>query len=507
MIAPQILLVEDTGKWSRTLTRPLERLGSVVNVSTFSEATEKVEQFTFDLAVVDLSLPDLSGPEDVPGERGMRLIEQLRKSERNGTCGLIVVTAHWKEHIHKAFAEFRVDAFLDKYDFDEAVYTAAVHRAFLQARTDRAAAEEDARYRLNISFSATHLTGSTLVGPGRRRGNTPDHPTPFEATELAERADAFNWMILQGTPAQWRPEFRRIGLAVYEALMKDRYVLGDLFAARGLAKRFSDLSLQFKGPRIGLGVPFELLRDEGDYLALNYVISRQLMVGGAHISHKTEPFYEFFREQTRHKSPLCVLVIGANSDGRIPAAEAEAVAVAHDVETTIQQLGVPCVVDLLLGKEATYDRVRAALKDGGYHLIHYAGHGRFDDEVAEISGLRLIGKTLTAAELKLLLSDTPTRLIYLSCCLGARTAQQKDRGDFYGVMDALAQADVPLVLGFRWTVADAPAKLMASTFYKHLWLSLSPGRALLQARHSAAMGERGRDDETWASPILLMQND
>jgi len=104
--------------------------------------------------------------------------------------------------------------------------------------------------------------------------------------------------------------------------------------------------------------------------------------------------------------------------------------------------------------------------------------------------------------------DTALQLVFLSCCLGARTADssQVGLGDFYGVLGAIVRADVPTVLGYRWTVADAPAKHLAQVFYETLWRTFSPGEALLQARRSVAMGAHGRDDETWASPVLVVQN-
>ena len=205
-----------------------------------------------------------------------------------------------------------------------------------------------------------------------------------------------------------------------------------------------------------------------------------------------------------------MLIVASNSDGHIPAVEAEATSIALQMETNLRNSGIPHEITLLSSAEATYDRVIEALRDGRYHLFHYAGHGRFDDVLPEISGLVLRHeqglRTLTAADLRLLTQDTELRLVYLSCCLGARSAQSVTHGDFHSVMEALALADVPTVLGFRWSVRDDASQLMALVFYQHLWQSFSPGQALLEARRSAAMGERGRDDETWASPVLLMQN-
>jgi CHAT domain-containing protein len=164
----------------------------------------------------------------------------------------------------------------------------------------------------------------------------------------------------------------------------------------------------------------------------------------------------------------------------------------------------------LLGIEANYEQVSNALRDGHYHLFHYAGHGLYDETLPEISGLVLHKehglRVLTASDLNTLVSNTELQLVFLSCCLGARTASHVGRGDFYGMMEALVNADVPTVLGYRWSVTDKAAFTLAQVFYETLWHTFSPGEALLEARRRATLGPKGLDDETWASPVLVMQN-
>jgi hypothetical protein len=55
-------------------------------------------------------------------------------------------------------------------------------------------------------------------------------------------------------------------------------------------------------------------------------------------------------------------------------------------------------------------------------------------------------------------------------------------------------------------VPDEPAQRLALDFYQVLWRTFAPGEALLEARRRAAMGQQGRNSETWAAPVLLMQN-
>jgi CheY-like chemotaxis protein len=510
----RILVVEDTQNWQDALPRILQRLGGDVRVDVATDygiALQYVGRERYDLAVVDLAL--LGAPTD-PRESdqlGMELLRELRRSRGNRGCGLVVLTAYpTTARTRQAIRDYAAYDFIEKASYDDRSFVDTARAAILDARQKQAAVRASERYRLTVTFSQEHLIGSELIGPDRRTVYAVPELRRFPAADLARRADNLNLLALRGRVDMWRPEVRSFGEAVYQALASEHRILSDLTGARALAHRFSDLWLEFSGPAVGLSVPFELLRGEDDYLGLSHVLTRRLVEAGVALSRKPEPFHAFLGRLLTTRETLRILIVAANSDGNIPGVEAEATSLAVTIEKDLQSLGIAHEVTLLSSVEATYARVTEALRDGRYHIFHYAGHGRYDDKLPEISGLILPDdagpRPLTAADLNLLVRDTELRLVYLSCCLGARTAQQVGRGDFQGMLEALTRADVPAVLGYRWTIADAPAMLLALVFYQMLWRSFSPGEALLEARRSAAMGERGRDDETWASPVLLMQN-
>jgi hypothetical protein len=72
-------------------------------------------------------------------------------------------------------------------------------------------------------------------------------------------------------------------------------------------------------------------------------------------------------------------------------------------------------------------------------------------------------------------------------------------------MDGIAQADIPAIVGYRWVVSDIGAKDLACAFYESLFSCLSIEDALFEARSVIASRHDGRDDETWASPVLVVQ--
>lgn len=511
----RILVVENRANWLEELPKILQRLGDAPHIDlaqTLQESVAFIELESYDLAVVDLALRD--NPDDIEArdELGWELLQKLRENRQNHGCGVIVLTGYPSSgRTKKALRDYAAYDFIEKDKFSSTAFLEAARGAIADARIRRAARRSEERYRLTIAFSREHLIGVSLIGPDRRLNYAAEDQHRLIAADLARRADNLNLLILKGGPDFWRPEARSIGDAIGETLASDRRIFGDLVAAQALAARFSDLWIEFSGPAEGLGIPFELMRDKGEYLALNHMMTRRVDSSSFPMSRKPESFSKHVQQLVGRRQPLRALIVAVNSDGYIPAVDHEAATIAKILQTSLAQLGLPSKIDLLTGEQATFDVVSDRLRSGAYHLFHYAGHGRFDDKLPEISGLVFRDsnqpRVLTASDLNLLVADSDLRLVYVSACVSARTAERVGRGDFFGVMEAVARADVPIVVGYRWTVGDRAALQMAETFYRTLWRTLSPAEALLEARRRAASGPKGRDDDSWASPILLMQNE
>ena len=166
-------------------------------------------------------------------------------------------------------------------------------------------------------------------------------------------------------------------------------------------------------------------------------------------------------------------------------------------------------------EEATYQRIREELRQCPYHILHYAGHGVYDRQSAERTGLPFwtqgdrqgTTQALTAAQIGSLLRDSELRFAYLSSCYGTRAAPRAQLldDDFLGIADAVIAAGVPAVLGFRWPVSDEGAKELTSHFYTRFFAHESLDLALLEARRHIAQDATGGDDDTWVSPILVVQ--
>jgi len=309
--------------------------------------------------------------------------------------------------------------------------------------------------------------------------------------------------------SRWRTEARSIGRGLYASLAQESTFVAGLSSSRNLPERGSDLWLCTRGPRASLDVPFELLYDGWEYLALSHPLYRQVVLAGPIASRKVEPFRLFFKKLVQEKKKLRILLVASNVGVRVDAVDQEVEVLSDFLRARLAQLGVDHEIEVLHSADSTYARAQDALRNSHFHIIHYAGHGRFDDKIAERSSLFFREdtslKSMPASALKALLQESETRLLYLSCCLGARTAEGVGQGDFLGLVDGIVQADVPVVLGYRWVVSDKGAKEMALSFYETLFSTLCPEDALFQARRKLST-TRGRDDETWASPVLVVQN-
>lgn len=519
-----ILVVDDLPNWQVGLKQLLEGLGpgTEVNVAgTYENALEFIANNSYDLIILDLSL--ILEPNDllVRDNLGMDLLGKVRASTRNYHCGIIILTGYPTTPLQRrAYEDYGVQKFIDKAEFNDDEFLTTARQAILQARLQSASLHAQTCHRLTITVSETFLLSSELTGPKSGTHRT-RYAVSFSPNELIRRTDNLKVLlpnISDKRATTWRLEAKAIGDAVYEILSREAAFVSDLKTAEVLTKSGGGLWLQFSSPASVLGFPFELLRKGNDYLAFRYPITRRLDQYNLPLTSKPEPFYTFIDALIRQNNRLRILIVSADCGGQIPAAKEEAIELTTQIKADLRELGIGCDVNTLMGADASYERVSNELRHGGYHIFHYAGHGLYNDQLPEVSGLVLYdddlmairaGKQapgLTAVKLNQLSYNTDLRLVFLSCCLSASNSVQAGHGDFYGVLDALIRADIPIVLGYRWTVPDSSAKNLALKFYEVLLQTFSPGDALLHAREAMSVGKHARDDDTWASPVLLIQN-
>ncbi|MFN6478262.1 CHAT domain-containing protein [Nostoc sp. DedQUE07] len=307
----------------------------------------------------------------------------------------------------------------------------------------------------------------------------------------------------------WRRKVQRQGKRLFKDLLADKSNLMEKWGKAQQAVQSEYLNLCFIGPRNYLGMPYELLYG-ADPWAVRYPISRR--VTDVDVSTKTQSFGTLVSDLVRNQESLKVLLIASNTGGINP--DTEIKVLAEKIQQKADVIRLKVQIELVPTESASIQKVEQLLKQCSYHIIHYAGHSYFDQATGEGSGLifwehpenRGSKQRLTARALSQLLRDSQTILFYLSSCVGAAVGgEHLLRGnDYLGIMDAIIQAGIPTVLGYRWYVTDSGARQFATKFYESLLETQSPNRAALYARQD--IYRRNAMDETWISPILVDQN-
>ena len=267
------------------------------------------------------------------------------------------------------------------------------------------------------------------------------------------------------------------------------------------------LSLLFEASGEFLGLPLEFMHSDkpSEYLVLQHPFARLVCDAFS----KREALSPQMLMQTQK---LRILIIASNTLPSIDGVDAEAMGL-YKYLKRLKRQGFPLSAKFVPTKDVTYERIRAELKKPDYDIIHYAGHGSYNAASPEESCLYFWADEnkqggvvpMMASELKMLLGCSEARLVYLSSCYGTATGSEVTLldDDFLGLADAVAQAGVPSVLGFRWPVSDEGAPKLAQAFYQSLLEQGSPEVALWEARCELAALDR--NDPTWLSPILIHQ--
>lgn len=159
--------------------------------------------------------------------------------------------------------------------------------------------------------------------------------------------------------------------------------------------------------------------------------------------------------------------------------------------------------------EASLERIHDALLDFDPHIIHYTGHGGFDEE---LGGVLLLedgsdkSQNVSGADLAGRIAGRDVRLVVLSGC---QTAEAKTTDSFSSVAGALVSKGVPAVIAMQQSIRDDSATTFASRFYKALAsgepvdLSLSEARLSMSTPGSAGENREPHSFVDWGIPVLI----
>ena len=137
----RILAVDDRENWRKMLPDLLKQLGGDVIVDVaddYSPAVGYIQRHRYDLAVVDVALRDDASGSREPDKSGLVLLQDLRNSQINNGCGVLVLTAYpVTARTRQTYLDQDVYEVIDKSSFDAPTFVdvvrAAIFDALLQA--------------------------------------------------------------------------------------------------------------------------------------------------------------------------------------------------------------------------------------------------------------------------------------------------------------------------------------------------------------------------------------
>ena len=267
-----------------------------------------------------------------------------------------------------------------------------------------------------------------------------------------------------------------------------------------------DLFLEIGTDELLLHYPWELMHDGEDFLCLHHHIGR--FVNLAQPLGENIELFTGGEDRTVDMNVLLISVPRRTAGmpfSKLAAAEEELQAVLD----TLHELGIE--PEVLIGKDATFFRVRKKLKQRPYQIVHFCGHALFNEDNPQQSALVLYNQLLTTAGLTSAFRQHHPTLCFINGCETARSDEEAEAAaseDFtelqrsysvYGLARPFLEAGSYL-LGSRWRLADKAAAQFAKTFYYSLLGEGLPiGRAITQARR--AVYESHRESFAWASYV------
>jgi len=127
----RVLHVEDDERWRAIVEEALRAEGfRVSTVESCAEAERLFSESYYHLLVLDIAF-DSGNASNIEGMQLLELLDQRGL----GTTSVIFLSAYGtKDMLRKAFCDYRVAAFLDKYDFDPMAFINVVKKVFEQIR-------------------------------------------------------------------------------------------------------------------------------------------------------------------------------------------------------------------------------------------------------------------------------------------------------------------------------------------------------------------------------------
>ena len=157
-------------------------------------------------------------------------------------------------------------------------------------------------------------------------------------------------------------------------------------------------------------------------------------------------------------------------------------------------------------EDATFETIDDYLNEKEYHIVHFTGHGRYDNEKHK-GYLILEGENERAREvdnnaISDLLAGRNVRLAVLSACQSGKTSNKEAYAD---LASHLARKNIPAIVAMQYSILDISAIKFAETFYRTIASGRSVDLALTEARIVMKNAEKSNGLD-FATPVLYLSD-
>jgi CHAT domain-containing protein len=154
--------------------------------------------------------------------------------------------------------------------------------------------------------------------------------------------------------------------------------------------------------------------------------------------------------------------------------------------------------------DATFETIQGYLNEKDYHIVHFTGHGIFDQEKGKgylvletVDGKARMVDNAAVADL---LEGRGVRLVVLSACQSGKTSNKEAYADLASI---LARNKIPAVAAMQYSIFDISATKFASSFYQAIASGKSVDLALTEARIAMKNAEKSNGVD-FATPVLYL---
>nr|WP_274388274.1 CHAT domain-containing protein [Salsipaludibacter albus] len=177
----------------------------------------------------------------------------------------------------------------------------------------------------------------------------------------------------------------------------------------------------------------------------------------------------------------------------------------HDLKASLRDQVAAGRVEVHGLHRATPSRLRDQLGTEAFHIVHFMGHGAFDEATG--TGMVLLEDDdgdphpISGHDLGLVLHDhDDLRMVVLNACEGGRGSETDPVG---GVAQSMVHHDIPAVVGMQAEITDVAATSFSEAFYRHLGQGTPVDVAMSEARMKLLLDGHGAE---WGIPILYLRS-